>query len=51
MLKNVHEEEKTSCIINTYGNYKSKAVFLTEDGLYEVLMQSCKPIAKQFNSK
>ena len=25
--------------------------FLTEDGLYEVLMQSRKPIAKQFKKK
>ena len=38
MLKNVDEDEKTTCTINTTGNYKSQAVFLTEDGLYEVLI-------------
>ena len=32
-------------------NYKTEAWFLTEDGLYEVLMQSRKPIAKEFKKK
>ena len=51
MLNNVDEDEKTTRTISTNGLYKTKALFLTEDGLYEVLMQSRKPIAKQFKSK
>lgn len=39
----IDEEEK--CTI-TNNNSGGKKVFLTEDGLYEVLMQSRKPIAK-----
>ena len=35
-----------STLTNSY-----TALFLTEDGLYEVLMQSRKPIAKQFKKK
>jgi len=47
MLESVDEDEKG--VRNTYtpgGN--QEMWFLTEDGLYEVLMQSRKPIAKQF---
>lgn len=44
MLKKVDEEEKTVRTISTSGNYKTRVYFLTEDGLYEVLMQSRKPI-------
>lgn len=43
MLKNVDENEKVLARHNT-----TSATFLTEDGLYEVLMQSRKPIAKAF---
>ena len=48
MLRNVDEEEKGSYTNpnNVWGG--QSAWFLTEDGLYEVLMQSRKPIAKQF---
>lgn len=47
MLANVEESEKLLIQIGTLNNAYS-AWFLTEDGLYEVLMQSRKPIAKQF---
>ena len=46
MVKNVDEDEK---IITRTNN--TSATFLTEDGLYEVLMQSRKPIAKQFKKQ
>lgn len=51
MLDKVDEEEKTTHTISMSGNYTTQAWFLTEDGLYEVLMQSRKPIAKQFKKK
>lgn len=48
MLKSIENDEK----ISTVNNLNGKEVwFLTEDGLYEVLMQSRKPIAKQFKKK
>ena len=47
MLQSVDEEEKGVRIAYTLGG-KQETWFLTEDGLYEVLMQSRKPIAKQF---
>ena len=48
--RKVDEEEKlvhTLCV----GGQNRQATFLTEDGLYEVLMQSRKPIAKQFKKE
>lgn len=52
MLAAVDDEEKTIHTISTSGsNYQTEAWFLTEDGLYEVLMQSRKPIAKQFKKE
>ena len=58
MLNSVDDDEKqlikVSTITNSYGresNLVSDKWFLTEDGLYEVLMQSRKPIAKQFKKK
>lgn len=52
MLAAVDDEEKTIRTISTSGsNYQTEAWFLTEDGLYEVLMQSRKPIAKQFKKE
>ena len=52
MVSTVDEEEKLKKPIpvnNTYGVSQIEEMwFLTEDGLYEVLMQSRKPIAKQF---
>ena len=43
MLESIDENEKVLARHNT-----TSATFLTEDGLYEVLMQSRKPIAKAF---
>ena len=43
MLKGIDEEEKVKNIVPTLGG-NQEMWFLTEDGLYEVLMQSRKPI-------
>jgi anti-repressor protein len=61
MLKTVDEDEKFKeiLLVNTLseqssdgvGNQNVEAWFLTEDGMYEVLMQSRKPIAKQFKKQ
>lgn len=50
MLRKIDEEEKVANIVCTLGG-NQKSWFLTEDGLYEVLMQSRKPIAKQFKKE
>lgn len=50
MLKKIDEEEKVVNIVYTLGGIQEQW-FLTEDGLYEVLMQSRKPIAKEFKNK
>lgn len=52
MLKSVDDTEKIKVNVNL-NNVKvwSNTWFLTEDGLYEVLMQSRKPIAKQFKKE
>ena len=50
MVELVEEDEKLKCIINTSGQNR-EMWFLTEDGLYEVLMQRRKPIAKQFKKE
>lgn len=47
MLELVDDEEKGVNQLLTPGGYQ-QVWFLTEQGLYEVLMQSRKPIAKQF---
>lgn len=47
MIKSVDGDEKVKNNVPTLGGNQS-SWFLTEDGLYEVLMQSRKPIAKQF---
>ncbi|MBD1224802.1 phage antirepressor KilAC domain-containing protein [Virgibacillus halodenitrificans] len=53
MLQGVDEEEKIK--VNNFhvaGRAGGRGVwFITEDGLYEVLMQSRKPIAKQFKKQ
>lgn len=48
MIRNIDEDERVSVTNpnNVWGG--QSAWFLTENGLYEVLMQSRKPIAKQF---
>lgn len=50
MIKKVDEEEKVLNNIQTLGGVQ-KTWFLTEDGVYEVLMQSRKPIAKAFKKE
>ncbi|WP_333880351.1 phage antirepressor KilAC domain-containing protein [Lysinibacillus capsici] len=50
MLKSVDDEEKVVNNVYTLGGTQ-ESWFLTEDGLYEVLMQSRKPIAKQFKKQ
>lgn len=50
MLESIDAEEKLKETILTSGQ-KREMWFLTEDGLYEVLMQSRKPIAKQFKKE
>lgn len=50
MLKSVDEDEKVVNNAYTLGGTQ-EMWFLTEDGLYEVLMQSRKPIAKAFKKE
>ncbi|MGP1411646.1 MAG: BRO family protein [Peptoanaerobacter stomatis] len=51
MLQTIDDNEK-QCVNNPYAlKGQQKQWFLTEYGLYEVLMQSRKPIAKQFKKK
>lgn len=47
MTRNLDEDEKGTSIVCTPGGNQEMTT-LTEDGLYEVLMLSRKPIAKQF---
>lgn len=49
MLKTVDEDEKNTSPLHYNGQVRNMW-FLTEDGLYEVLMQSRKPIAKVLKS-
>lgn len=50
LVNTVEEEEKVRKIVPTLGG-PQEMWFLTEDGLYEVLMQSRKPKAKTFKSE
>lgn len=50
MLQAVDDDEKGVRNVYTPGGAQ-ESWFLTEDGLYEVLMQSRKPIAKSFKKK
>ena len=50
MLKTIDENEKKTSPLHYSGQIRNMW-FLTEDGLYEVLMQSRKPIAKQFKKQ
>lgn len=50
MSQLVDEDEKLTGTIFRSGQNR-QATFLTENGLYEVLMQSRKPIAKQFKKR
>jgi anti-repressor protein len=50
MIDSIDEDEKLTSPIYYRGQVRNMW-FLTEDGLYEVLMQSRKPIAKEFKKK
>ena len=50
MLNKIDEDEKVRNIVPTLGGAQEMWL-LTENGLYEVLMQSRKPIAKQFKKE
>ena len=50
MITNVDDDEKVRKNVPTLGGIQ-ESWFLTENGLYEVLMQSRKPIAKQFKEE
>lgn len=50
MIRSIDEDEKVKNNVPTLGG-NQESWFLTEDGLYEVLMQSRKPIAKQFKKQ
>lgn len=51
MLRQVDEDEKLVRTFFVPGQQRRDMWFLTENGLYEVLMLSRKPIAKQFKSE
>lgn len=50
MVRNIDDDEKGINIVNTPGG-NQEMLFLTEAGLYEVLFQSRKPLAKQFKKQ
>ena len=50
MVKTVDDDEKGIYNVATLGG-NQESIFLTEDGLYEVCMQSRKPIAKQMKKE
>lgn len=50
MTKSIDEEEKGIYNVATLGGIQ-ELTFLTEDGLYEVCMQSRKPVAKEMKKK
>ncbi|TDL30703.1 phage antirepressor Ant [Jeotgalibacillus sp. S-D1] len=50
MVGLVDDEEKLKCILYVSGQNR-EMWFLTEDGLYELLLQSRKPIAKKFKKE
>lgn len=56
MVRSVDDDEKLKAITPIYNVYNGiyenqECLFLTEDGIYEVLMQSRKPIAKAFKKE
>jgi len=50
MIDNIDDDEKLKAIVSHSGQNR-EMWFLTEDGMYEVLMQSRKPIAKYFKKE
>ena len=51
MIQSVDEEEKLTINITYSEQQKHNELFLTENGVYEVLMLSRKPIAKEFKKE
>ena len=51
MLKNIDEDEKELVITERANGGFLKKWYLTKDGVYEVLMQSRNPIAKEFKKE
>ncbi|CAM3252532.1 Bro-N domain-containing protein [Streptobacillus felis] len=51
MLKDVDQDEKKLVIITRADGKQHKSWYLTEEGLYEVLFASRKPIAKKFKKQ
>ncbi|WP_064607102.1 BRO-N domain-containing protein [Streptobacillus moniliformis] len=51
MLKDVEEDEKELVLVTREDGKTHKQWYLTEDGLYEVLFSSRKPIAKKFKKQ
>ncbi len=50
LISSVDEDEKDRKIVPTLGG-NQEVWFLSENGVYEVLMQSRKPIAKEFKKE
>ena len=50
MISSIDDDEKLNETI-VHAGQKREVLFLTEDGLYEILMQSRKPIAKEFKKE
>lgn len=50
ILNTIEDSEKLLSVIMIAGQSR-KVLMLTEDGLYEVLMQSRKPISKAFKTQ
>lgn len=51
MIKEVDEDEKELVLVTREDGRTHKQWYLTEDGLYEVLFASRKPIAKKFKKQ
>ncbi|MGG0188248.1 BRO-N domain-containing protein [Bacillus rhizoplanae] len=51
MINVIDEDEKALYTMYRVDGSTHKQWFLTEDGLYELLMQSRKPIAKEFKKE
>lgn len=51
MVQSIDEDEKLTLNISYSENQKHNELFLTENGVYEVLMLSRKPVAKEFKKE
>ena len=50
LIESIDDEEKVRHYVSTLGGVQ-ETWFVSEDGMYEILMQSRKPIAKQFKKQ